>query len=120
MADNNIVYMADIILPVTQTETNPNSWLYLVFLLIVLGIFAYLWKYYTSPLNTILRQLKKENISAREGAHQLAKLLTNKSPLTLQLDQLRFCRQDPSQADLLNLIDQLKKKDSQVRKVLNV
>lgn len=122
MAEPNLIYMADILLP-TTTVASSYSWLALLFLSLVflcLGIVSYLLVLYTKPLNTLARQLKQGKILPREAAHRLAQLIPKQSILAIKLNHIRFCRQEPKYDDLLNLLSQFKKKNRHIKKVFNV
>ncbi len=122
MAEPNLIYMADILLP-TTTITSSYPWLSILFLSLVflcLGIVSYLLVLYTKPLNTLTRQLKQGKILPREAAHRLAQLIPKQSVLAIKLNHLRFCRQEPQYIDLLNLLYQFKKENKYIKKAFNV
>ncbi len=109
--------MADIFIP--SPPHLPIS-MALLLLLVAVGVLLLLslvllfWFYLKSPLVKLESQLKQDNLSSRDAAHQLA-LILEKKPIKLekikvktnlyqQVNHLRFQRELPNKKTLLVLI----------------
>ena len=63
------------------------------------------------PLARLERKLKNGEISTRQAAHRLACLVQPDTELKTRIDMLRFSRQPPKPASLLNIIDRVRGRD---------
>lgn len=96
--------MADL-LPLPPPQA-PSPWLWGAGLALVLLVFLALWWWRRTrdPLRRLLISLKNDSLSARDVAHQLAKLSTLTQAQQAQIDQLRFARQAPDRQQIEQLL----------------
>lgn len=91
----------------------PSPWMHYLggislLAIVLIAVFA-LWRYF-HPLSRLARQLKKNQIATRKAAHLLAHQVPADSPLRADIDRLRFTRQPPEQARLLDMINTLRRR----------
>ena len=93
---DNTLDMVDI-LPWQTLNASSNS--LLIGAIILAGVFftlVVIWRWYNQPLKKLHRQLLKQQLSPRQVANELARVV-NVSDVHLQaLQALRFARQAPS------------------------
>jgi len=104
MSGQSPLQMADL-LPLAPPQT-PSPWLWVVGLALVLLVLLTLWWWRRTrdPLRRLLISLKNDSLSAREVAHQLAKLSNLSQAQQAQLDQLRFARHAPDRQQIEQLL----------------
>lgn len=95
--------MADI-LPMTPPPADPPIIAWGIVIAVSFITLLFLWRHYRNPYRQLLRQLAKPHISAREVAHQFARVLPLNSSLKNELDHLRFQTHSPSHSDLKALL----------------
>jgi hypothetical protein len=113
MSQVNLTEMVDI-LPAIAMPIEPSHYYFYGILMSVLVfslLLFFVLRYTHQPLKQLKRQLLTQQISTREAAHRLNKIVqsqshVNKQSLEQQLKQIRFQRQTPDSTILLSIIDQ--------------
>ena len=94
MNDNELVRMADILLPLPLADNRgASAWL--------VGWWVRRWRH---PLQRLARDLDAGRLPPREVAHRLAAWVGDEASLRRELDCLRFQRQAPPPASVAELI----------------
>ncbi len=100
--------MIDILqLESSMANNDVSYWLILFCALLVLYITFLMVRYYHHPVRRLRRQLRKQQCSAREVAHQIAYLFQFNASQTTLLEKMRFAKEQPTSQQILDFIQMI-------------
>ncbi|HPQ24490.1 MAG: hypothetical protein H6956_01085 [Chromatiaceae bacterium] len=104
MNDNELVRMADILLPLPLADNRGASAWLVVFVLLAAWLVGWWVRRWRHPLQRLARDLDAGRLPPREVAHRLAAWVGDEASLRRELDCLRFQRQAPPPTSVAELI----------------
>jgi len=107
MAESSSVRMMDILPFEMVADSNSVILPVIAILILIFALLTLYYRYHFNPLRTLKRQLLQQNLSPRQVAHELARIVELDDSNTRLLQRLRFGKTEPLKQQLVTFFYQI-------------